>query len=148
MLKRLIYFDCRYFVKRQPMIMKRNFHFKFIILAIALAFFVLPNIVFAESALDNAITGLGDAGKNAYGGPPPAQDIPLTIGKIVGVGLAFIGVLFLILMIYGGFTWMTARGNQQDVTKAKDLFEAAIIGLIIVFAAYAITAYVGSIVAS
>jgi hypothetical protein len=127
------------------MIMKRNFHFKFIILAIALAFFVLPNIVWAETALENAITGLNKAAEGGYGGTPPAADIPLTIGKIVGVGLAFIGVLFLILMIYGGFTWMMARGNQQDVTKAKDLFEAAIIGLIIVMAAYAITAYIGSV---
>jgi hypothetical protein len=130
------------------MIMKRSFHTKFIILAIALAFFVLPNIVFSDSALNEAIVGLNNTANTGYGGTPPAKDIPTTIGTIVGVGLAFIGVLFLILMIYGGFTWMIARGNQQDVTKAKDLFEAAIIGLVIVMAAYAITAYIGSILSA
>ena len=120
--------------------------------AVSVAFFVLPNIVLAESALTNAATGLGEAATAGYGVNAttdiPAQNIPATIGKIVGVGLSFIGVLFLILMIYGGFTWMLARGNQQDVTKAKDLFEAAVIGLVIVMAAYAITAYIGSILSS
>jgi len=47
------------------------------------------------------------------------------------------------LVIYGGFLWMTARGNEQQVTKAKDLIISAVIGLVIVLAAYAITAYVG-----
>lgn len=72
------------------------------------------------------------------------SSVPDVIGKIVGAALAFVGVLFFLLMIYGGFTWMMARGNEQDVTKAKDLIIAAVIGLAIVLAAYAITAYIGS----
>ncbi len=70
-------------------------------------------------------------------------DVPITIGKIVGAGLAFIGILFFILMIYGGILWMTAQGNEQQTTKAKGLIIAAVIGLIIVLSAYAITAYIG-----
>ncbi len=71
------------------------------------------------------------------------SDLSITIGTIVGAVLAFVGVIFLILMIYGGFLWMTAQGNDQQVEKAKNLITAAIIGLIIIFAAYAITAYIG-----
>ena len=59
--------------------------------------------------------------------------------------MAFIGVIFFVLMIYGGFLWMTARGNEQQVEKAKDLIISAVIGLIIIFAAYAITMYLGQI---
>ncbi|MCX6796067.1 MAG: hypothetical protein NTW06_01055 [Candidatus Falkowbacteria bacterium] len=126
--------------------MKSNLKVKLLmIIAIALAFFVLPNAVFADNALQNAVTGLNKAANTGYGGPAPITDVPIAIGKVIGVALSFIGVLFLLLMIYGGFTWMLARGNPQDVTKAKDLFEAAIIGLIIVMAAYAITAYIGNI---
>jgi len=97
-------------------------------------------------------TGLDTTAQKGYGvknataipeGIP--REIPGTIGKIVGAGLAFIGVLFLILMIYGGFTWMLARGNEQEVTRAEDLIYSAVIGLVIVLAAYAITAYVGGI---
>jgi len=66
------------------------------------------------------------------------------VGQIVGLVLSFIGVIFLILMIYAGILWMTASGNEQQVTKAKGLMMNAIIGMIIVFAAYAITSFIGS----
>ncbi len=75
-------------------------------------------------------------------------DFPTAIGKILGSILAFVGVFFFILMIYGGFVWMFARGNDQDVTKAKGIIESAIIGLIIVLSAYAITSFIGGALTS
>jgi hypothetical protein len=127
--------------------MKNRLPIKFIFVLAMLAFFVCSNYALA-TAVDNAISGLETSAKKGYTNSaelPAINDIPSTIGTIVGVGLSFIGVLFLVLLIYGGFTWMMARGNQQDVTKAIDLIQAAIIGLIIVLSAYAITAYVGNI---
>ena len=76
------------------------------------------------------------------------KEIPTIIGTVVGAGLAFVGVLFFILMIYGGLLWMTAQGNEQQVTKAKDLIIAAVVGLVIVLSAYAITAYIGGEITS
>lgn len=64
-------------------------------------------------------------------------------GVIIGIILSFVGVIFLVLMIYAGLMWMTAQGNQERVNKAKDLMINAVIGLIIVMAAYAITSFVG-----
>jgi hypothetical protein len=58
--------------------------------------------------------------------------------------LGFVGVIFLVLTIFAGFTWMTAAGNTEDIEKAKKMLEAAIIGLVIVFSAYAITYFVTS----
>lgn len=66
------------------------------------------------------------------------------IGSVIGILLSFVGVIFLILIIYAGISWMTASGNQEKVTKAKDLIINAVIGLIIVLAAYAITAFIGN----
>ena len=104
-----------------------------------LVFFVYSNGVRANDYGLNqtlSVNGLNNAlTKNS--------DLSVTIGTIVGAVLAFVGVIFLILMIYGGFLWMTAGGNEQQVDKAKNLITAAIIGLIIIFAAYAITAYIG-----
>lgn len=60
------------------------------------------------------------------------------IGIVVGVLLGFLGVIFVILTIYAGYNWMTARGNEEQVTKAKDTLKNAIIGLILVISAYAI----------
>src|SRR3989344_1918510 len=65
-------------------------------------------------------------------------DAPTLLGQLIGVALSLLGVIFLILMIYGGFLWMTARGDGSQIDKAKGLMTAAIIGLIIVLSAYAI----------
>lgn len=64
------------------------------------------------------------------------------IGNVVGAALTMVGVLFLILMLYGGIIWMMARGNETETDKALKTIKAAIIGLIIVVASYAITNFV------
>ncbi len=69
--------------------------------------------------------------------------VPDIIGTVVGAALSFIGILFFVLIIYGGITWMTAAGNETQISKAKNLIISAIIGLIIVLAAYAITSFIG-----
>ncbi len=70
------------------------------------------------------------------------DDIKPFIGTVIQVALSMLGVIFLVLMIYGGYLWMTAHGNEENVTKAKDLITAAIVGLIIVISAYAISYFV------
>jgi hypothetical protein len=86
----------------------------------------------------------GSAGLNAG---LAAKSVPEIVGSIIGAALSLLGVLFLILMLYGGYTWMTSYGNEQKVTKAKNLIVDALIGLVIVLAAYAITNFIiGAIV--
>ena len=63
-------------------------------------------------------------------------------GGIIKIFLSILSIIFILLMLYGGYLWMTARGNQEQVTKAKELITSAVIGLIIVIAAYAITYFV------
>ena len=68
------------------------------------------------------------------------------IGQIAAQGiqvvLGFLGVIFLGLTLMAGFKWMTAGGNEEDIKKAQKTLKAAIIGLIIVLAAYTITYFV------
>jgi len=94
-------------------------------------------------------TGLLDTGNSAgYIGLEATGRTPAeTAGLFIGILLGFIGVIFLGLIIYGGFTWMMARGNQAEVDKAKRMIESAVIGLIVVLAAYAITFFVGQALA-
>lgn len=73
-----------------------------------------------------------------------ATSLPELAGVIVNVALSLLGIVFFALMLYAGITWMKAMGSSEDVTKAKDIMQAAIIGLIIVGAAYAITSFVFS----
>lgn len=76
----------------------------------------------------------------AYG--PNPITLENAIGSIVKTALSLIGVIFLVLMIYGGYLWMTARGDSKIAEKAKDIITMAAIGLVIVMLAYAITYFV------
>lgn len=65
-----------------------------------------------------------------------------TIGKIVQVLLSFVGIIFLILMVYAGYLWMTARGESEQVETAKKIITASLIGIVITLGAFSITAFV------
>lgn len=60
----------------------------------------------------------------------------------INIALSLVGILFFGMALYAGIRWMTAQGNEENVTKAKDTLEAAIIGLAIVFVAYAVSTFV------
>lgn len=102
----------------------------------------------AQSVQD-AVDGLNQtaakvtAFKSQTGNTFDSAFIASRAGQIIGVALSFIGVIFLGLMIYAGIMWMTAQGNEQQVTKAKDLILNSVIGVVIVFAAYALTVFIG-----
>lgn len=88
-------------------------------------------------------TGL-NATAGAAGLATGAPTLPVLVGRIIAASIGLVGVVFLVLMVYGGFLWMTARGDEQKVEKSKDLITAAVIGLIVVLAAYIITNFVVS----
>ena len=69
-------------------------------------------------------------------------DIRVTIARIIRAAMAFIGILVVGLMIYAGFLWMTAGGNDEQVGTAKKIMVAAIIGLAVVLSAYGISNFV------
>ena len=64
------------------------------------------------------------------------------LGGFINILLSFLGVLFLVLIIYGGFMWMTAQGNETQVEKAKKIIVNSVFGVVIVMLAYAITFFV------
>jgi len=105
----------------------------------------------ANSAMESTLNGLNQtAGRvgafqeqASSGSNFGTEFLTTKAGQIIGLVLSFIGVIFLILMIYAGILWMTASGNEQQVTKAKGLIINSLIGMIIVFSAYAITNFIG-----
>ena len=64
------------------------------------------------------------------------------VGQLINTFLGLLGVVFLLLIVYGGFKWMNAQGAEEDVKKAKDTITQAVIGLVIIMAAYAISNFV------
>ncbi len=70
------------------------------------------------------------------------QDPRVTVAKIIRIVLGFLGTIAVILVIYAGFMWMTSNGNEDKVTKAKNILKAAVIGLVIILSAFAITSFI------
>lgn len=62
--------------------------------------------------------------------------------------LGILAIIAVILIIIAGFMWMTSGGNEEKITTAKNMLRSAIIGLVIILAAYGITLYVIRILAS
>jgi len=73
---------------------------------------------------------------------PQTADVSGIIGQIIYAILGFLGVIFVILLIYGGFTRMTAGGNPEAIKKSNGIIVSAVIGIIIILASYTITAFV------
>ena len=114
---------------------------------ILLTFLVLPTILITQtnsvsaSSLWDAQVGIEDVGQQAYGESTP-QDIRITVMKIVNVVLQFLSVIFLILILISGYQWMTAGGNEEQVTKAKKNLSNAVIGLVIILASWSIAYFI------
>lgn len=68
--------------------------------------------------------------------------LPNMVGKIIGVILSVTGIIFLYVIIWGGNLYMSARGNEEQVEKAKSLITQAIIGIILIIGAYSLTYFI------
>ncbi len=104
----------------------------------------MPSLVLAESQSTNNLKNVGTGFSNAPYQPiaEGQNDLAGIIGLIIQAMLGILGVLFLVYIIYAGYNWMIAQGDEDKVNKAKETIQRAIIGLIIIIAAYAISYWV------
>ena len=70
------------------------------------------------------------------------SDLKSAVVRIINWVLGLLGIIFLVLMVYAGFLWMTAQGDPKQVDKAKSLLTQSVVGLVILLAAYAISTFV------
>jgi len=104
-------------------------------LLLILILLLIPAVTTAEEC--NSLTGVCN---------PAGSEQNWELAQLVSQGLkfvlGFVGLIFLILFIYAGFTWMTARGNADQIKKARGTMVWAVLGLIIIFSSYIIVAFV------
>ncbi|MFH1947081.1 MAG: hypothetical protein ABIJ23_02925 [Candidatus Magasanikbacteria bacterium] len=72
------------------------------------------------------------------------QDIRFTTATIIRAALGLLGTVSLVIILYAGFKWMTAGGNEESVKDAQKILTAAVIGLVIILSAYSITRFITS----
>ena len=86
--------------------------------------------------------GLDEVGTAFGGDVDEPQDPRLIVADIIRVILGFLGLVAVVLVFYAGFRWMTSGGNEETVSKSKQIMIAGIIGLIIILSAYLIANFV------
>lgn len=82
--------------------------------------------------------GLSDIGSKGFDTTGTPQDIRVTIAKIINRLLGFLGIIFVALIMYAGFQWMTAQGDAKKIEAAKGYIQNGTIGLIIVLSSMAL----------
>lgn len=90
----------------------------------------------------STMEGLQETAQKAELNSGNKGDINKFAGDIIGVGLSLLGVVFFILVVYGGIVYMTSHGNEEQAKRGRDTIIAASVGVILVLAAYAITSFV------
>ena len=75
-------------------------------------------------------------------------DLKDTVINIIQWVLGILALVAVVMIIIGGFQWMTAAGNEERIEKAKKVISAAVIGLIIVLLAWAIVIFVAGTTAN
>jgi hypothetical protein len=83
-----------------------------------------------------------DSGGGDFPNPIGITSPQILIGKVIQAALGLTGSLALAMFIYGGFTWMMAAGNAEAVRKGKNILVWATIGLVVIFASYALVLFV------
>lgn len=118
-------------------------------LFIAVGFFLITATVETRAAspvFEDVAKQLGAAqeetGLPKAGGRGAEEGLPLYVAKIINGFLGILGTVAVVLIIYAGFKWMTAGGNEEEITKAKSLLTNAAIGLAIILLAYGIASFI------
>lgn len=94
----------------------------------------------SEEALGQLKAAAGASGAGIGGATP--TDPRVLAANIIKTALGVLGTIFLVIIIYAGFLWMTAGGEEEKTGKAKKLISNGVIGLVIILTAYAITGFI------
>ena len=109
----------------------------FLISIFLIGILTLPYFVFASSAPLQRMQEVANLG-SGYDTEVDEFTMSKIIGNVISGFLSLLGLIFVVLIIWAGYNWMTASGNEEKVTKAKSILTRSIIGLIITLSAYAI----------
>lgn len=117
---------------------------KTLLVSILLAGFAFsPVLASANSWTDRANEGgLSSIGESYGEAGAPQKSIYSIVATIVRIVLSLLGVIFVVLLILAGFKYMTSGGDQDKIKEAVGQIRNAVIGLIIVVTALAITTFV------
>lgn len=92
----------------------------------------------AQTPLEADDLGISYGAKIGLG----TQDVRTTVASIIRVMMGLLGIVAVVIILIGGFYWMTAGGDEGRVETGKKWIFSGIIGLAIILSAYALANFV------
>ena len=106
----------------------------FILIALSFAFFSVP-----VHAQQDDTFGIEDVDQSTELG---GGDLIEIVGNIINIVLGFLGIIALVIILYGGYLIMTSGGKEDQIEKGKETLLNAVIGLVIIMSSFAIANFV------
>src|SRR3989339_1030052 len=121
--------------------MKKTFFVLALSVLVILPVFAFGLTAHAQTAADNMLWG-GFEGNvqtaTGLGNTDPRE----MAGQVVNILLGFLGIIAVVIILLGGFKWMTAAGDEGKVDEAKKLIGAGVIGLVVILSAYGLALFI------
>lgn len=133
-------------------------HKKIIKIGLILALLFAPLSVIAQSSGDAPSESAGGnqffqelnkaASPSFETGDPGENTLTQTVATGIQIFLGFVGIVAVVIVIYAGFLWATAGGNDDKIADAKRMIGQAVMGIIILMIAYALVRFVANAISS
>lgn len=116
-----------------------NFKFLIVFFILLSAFFTPILAVKAEGYVQTQLNAAAGQGGANFG---QAKDPRAVIATVIEVALGFVGILFVVFLIYGGYLILLSRGEEEKVKKGQNIVMYSVIGVFIILSAYSIVIFV------
>ena len=127
--------------------------FFFLLLVLTLNFLVVSKMALAEITIDGTTQGSGSAGAwssqigmekvgTAFGETKDTEDIRYKVVRVINLALTFLGIICVGLIVFAGFKWMLAAGNEDQIKSAQKILKNTVIGLLIILVSWSITIFI------
>jgi hypothetical protein len=121
-------------------------YLRFLVIALALlglSFAFFDPVTVSASAVDDLCEGIGsDASGDGCVQEDGGPSVEGIIGTVINILSLIVGIVAVIMIIFGGFKYITAGGDSGQLTSARHTITYAIVGLVIVALAQFIVQFV------
>lgn len=128
----------------------------FVFFAVFFVFSAIPQMGLADAAppgdapkqsslkaeINDQSQAFGGETGAGYGDVALMGDVRLVVAEIIKIFLTFMGTMFSVYTIYGGYLWMTSAGNEERITKSQSILIHGVIGVLVIFFSYTLVWYV------
>jgi len=113
------------------------------LLLLSLAWFITTSTSVLAAVPQYGLEGNDTAVSQVYGSSLSSSTDPRTIAaNLINITLTLLGVIVVSLIIFSGYQWMTSNGDEKVIDTAKKRMANAVIGLVIILAAWGISVFI------